>query len=712
MTTSTSINPPVALENDADSVAQNPLSSLSLVNVVNTAEVIGGKENGHGKTLTIKVGDPKGVGIPHILHECALAPLIDHRNDCRTPVAIGTQSDKAQDPDNDQCEEEQLAVKKNGQRIQLSTNQTAANVNNKIWLFWDQDFTGTLLDQDEQQMTIELKHVELGETIQLIVVYAKCRPALRVPLWENLRHRSTICNIPWCVIWDFNIIASIGKKIGEIPYQMNKSLDFLSMIEDYGLTDLGFYGPRYTWSNGRGPCSIVWKRLDRGLVNDNWLSSFPATTIARLASTGSNHSPLLMEINVRQDTIKKYFIFLNCWVKNESFMPLVQEVWNGPINGSALSTFHQKLKEVIFSMNPNSADGPDGMNEKVYQACWDVIKNDLLNVVLDFFGGSDMPRYMKNACLFLLPKVEFPKSFTEFRPISLSNFINKIISKLICSRLAPILPNIISANQSGFVRGRSISENIMLAQEIVQGIKKPNTGTNAVIKLNMAKAYDRVCSAKYGSKQSSMIRVLFSINSDINLLLRATYPSFHWPLHWNELYSTVVKMQHHICTSHVTWHKPEDGFVKLNTDGIALTNPGKIGAGAIIRDHMGRLIHAIASPLGEGTNNIAEIEAAIIGMKWCLENCHFKVHLETDSALLVHWINHEPDPPSSLEMQLQKLIDLCSKCHEFKCSHVFRKLIVLLILYLSSAMIYLKSPILRTFLTFPDKSEVKSDLTK
>nr|XP_009620830.1 uncharacterized protein LOC104112571 [Nicotiana tomentosiformis] len=99
---------------------------------------------------------------------------------------------------------------------------------------------------------------------------------------------------------------------------------------------------------------------------------------------------------------------------------------------------------------------------------------------------------MTNTCLILLPNVEFPNSLTEFRTISLSNFINKIISKVISTILATILPRIISVNQSGFVKGKSISENIMLSQEIVQGIKKPNPGANVVIKLDMAKAYDRV----------------------------------------------------------------------------------------------------------------------------------------------------------------------------------------------------------------------------
>lgn len=152
----------------------------------------------------------------------------------------------------------------------------------------------------------------------------------------------------------------------------------------------------------------------------------------------------------------------------------------------------QELKTVVFSMNPYSATGPDGMNGKFFQSCWDIICKDLLKVVQSFFCGHEMPKYFSHACLVLLPKVDHPNKLADFRPISLSNFTNKIISKLICLRLAPILPNLISPNQSGFVKGRSIKENIMLAQEIIHQIKKPIVGGNVVIKLDMAKAYNRV----------------------------------------------------------------------------------------------------------------------------------------------------------------------------------------------------------------------------
>ncbi|XP_070036672.1 uncharacterized protein [Nicotiana tomentosiformis] len=167
---------------------------------------------------------------------------------------------------------------------------------------------------------------------------------MRIPLWQTLRLKSTSCSVPWCIIGDFNGIASVEEKIDGLPYQMKKSIDFLSMIEDCGLVDLAFYGPRYTWSNGRGPCLIGWKRLDRGIVNDNWLTSFPTTTITHLAAAGSDHSPLLLELHVRQEHNQKYFKFLNCWTENESFKPLVHQVWSTHIAGSAMWIFHQKLK--------------------------------------------------------------------------------------------------------------------------------------------------------------------------------------------------------------------------------------------------------------------------------------------------------------------------------------------------------------------------------
>ena len=48
-------------------------------------------------------------------------------------------------------------------------------------------------------------------------------------------------------------------------------------------------------------------------------------------------------------------------------------------------------KEVVFSMNPNSAVGPDCMNGYFFQKCWHIIKNDLMGVVHAFFSAQMIP---------------------------------------------------------------------------------------------------------------------------------------------------------------------------------------------------------------------------------------------------------------------------------------------------------------------------------
>ncbi|XP_070041492.1 uncharacterized protein [Nicotiana tomentosiformis] len=230
-------------------------------------------------------------------------------------------------------------------------HQAASNVNNKIWVYWDKEFTASVIDHDEQKLTIDMRYVENKNHFFLTVIYAKCTPILIRPLWEVLRHKSAIYDSPWCVIGDFNVIVFVEEKIGGILYQMSKSMDFLYMIEDCGLVDLGFYGPKYTWSNGRGQGSIVWKRLDRGLVNDQWLSAFPSTSVSHLASTGSDHNPILMKINIRHDTRNKYFRFLNFWVDNVNFKPFVKDIWDKQVNGSAMWVFHQKLKALCTGLS-------------------------------------------------------------------------------------------------------------------------------------------------------------------------------------------------------------------------------------------------------------------------------------------------------------------------------------------------------------------------
>jgi len=77
-------------------------------------------------------------------------------------------------------------------------------------------------------------------------------------------------------------------------------------------------------------------------------------------------------------------------------------------------------------------------------------------------GGST-----NSAFLALIPKEKGALTFDRFRPISLCNIGYKIITKVIANRLKGILPAIIPENQGGFIKGRQITDNIILVQKAI-----------------------------------------------------------------------------------------------------------------------------------------------------------------------------------------------------------------------------------------------------
>ena len=59
------------------------------------------------------------------------------------------------------------------------------------------------------------------------------------------------------------------------------------------------------------------------------------------------------------------------------------------------------------------------------------------------------------------------------------------------NRLKPILPELVSLEQSGFVEGRQILDGIILTQEMIHSLKQTKT-LGMMIKVDLAKAYDKV----------------------------------------------------------------------------------------------------------------------------------------------------------------------------------------------------------------------------
>ncbi|KAL0278008.1 UNVERIFIED_CONTAM: hypothetical protein Sradi_7304600 [Sesamum radiatum] len=113
-----------------------------------------------------------------------------------------------------------------------------------------------------------------------------------------------------------------------------------------------------------------------------------------------------------------------------------------------------EVKEAFFDIEIESAPGPDGYTSAFYRNAWPVVGQSMVEAVGEFFRTA--------------------------------------ITKILVKRLQQVLPLLIDYSQNAFVPGRSIADNILLAQELLAGYNQTRLPARCTLKIDIQKAYDSV----------------------------------------------------------------------------------------------------------------------------------------------------------------------------------------------------------------------------
>ncbi|XP_074267112.1 uncharacterized protein LOC141590417 [Silene latifolia] len=227
----------------------------------------------------------------------------------------------------------------------------------RIWLVWDpMNYKVELVSSHAQVMHSRVTFLPTGVKWWLSVVYGFNRVAERAPLWDSLNLMAAVVSGPWLVMGDFNNVLAMDERIGS-GITVAELKGFQECVATCGLMDAPAQGAFFTWNNKHDAGDMVFSRIDRVLINDEWLAQFSEADITFHPEGLYDHCPCTITLWPTCAKKKGSFKFFNMWGKDANFLTIVKDIWETQIEGFTMFQIANKLKALkqpLKELNKNS----------------------------------------------------------------------------------------------------------------------------------------------------------------------------------------------------------------------------------------------------------------------------------------------------------------------------------------------------------------------
>ncbi|XP_026459128.1 uncharacterized protein LOC113359761 [Papaver somniferum] len=237
----------------------------------------------------------------------------------------------------------------------------------RIWIAWDPRLLQVnLLRSSPQAIFLEVVFSPMINFVATFV-YVDNYYMTRNSLWASIIAFASINTRPRVLLGDFNSLLYPSDKLGGSPVMPIHYQDFSRCVQLSQIFDLQFSGCFYTWTNCQLDGAVIRSKLDRGMVNLQWIQQFQLSKADFLLPGISDHSPCVVFIFEQRKHGPPPFRFYNFLSEEKDFMNVVRGAWNITVRGNPMIVFVIKLKNVKHAIIHWKKARFKNMSEQVLQ---------------------------------------------------------------------------------------------------------------------------------------------------------------------------------------------------------------------------------------------------------------------------------------------------------------------------------------------------------